>query len=454
MKIYKFMIAAFAATMALTSCTKDSVDMNGANTQPDGTRVITVSFNNTTRTYLDRDGLTPRFEEGDMILVSNGTTTKILPIYVDDKGVPTFSTILTGELTAVYPASAAVVENNVIKGVKVPAEQSGRFADANIAIAEHITDNHAYFRNATAILKFYVHYSVGVERLVIESASENIATGSKTISVGADKDMLSDNVEDETLCYVAVLPGEIQKLDITSYAPTQTESDGIVKKTYENIKIKAGQMASVFMPYYVQIGTQKWAYCNLGAFLPEEPGYYYSWGDSKGHFLNGNWEDYYFTPEAYPASDLTTNIDPMSNYDAAHVALGGKWRMPTPEECKVLTGLNPSLDEVNSKKVWRFSDDMNTLYLPVTGYYEKDQRSDIANNQGCYWTSTIFSGKDSKKAGATEHGNAIAFTISSNDYSPVFDNPQYSRFKGLSIRPFFDESKEVDIDPYKQGPNL
>ncbi|MDO4802553.1 MAG: hypothetical protein Q4A15_10350, partial [Prevotellaceae bacterium] len=312
MKIYKFMIAAFAATMALTSCTKDSADMNGANTQPDGTRVITVSFNNTTRTYLDSDGLTPRFEDGDMILVSNGITTKTLPIYMD-KGMPTFRTILTGELTAVYPASAAVVENNVIKGVKVPAEQSGRFADANIAIAEHIMDNseygnnHAVFRNATAILRFYVHHSVGVERLEIASASENIATGSKTISVGADKDMLSGNVEDETLCYVAVLPGEIQKLDITSYASKQTETDGIVKKTYNNIKIKAGQMASVFMPYYVQIGTQKWAYCNLGAFLPEEPGYYYSWGDSKGHFLNGNWEDYYFTPEAYPASDLTTN---------------------------------------------------------------------------------------------------------------------------------------------------
>lgn len=58
--------------------------------------------------------------------------------------------VLVSSCAKEIPAAAAEVKGNVIKGIRVPAEQSGRFADANIAVAEHIAD-YARFENRTAL---------------------------------------------------------------------------------------------------------------------------------------------------------------------------------------------------------------------------------------------------------------------------------------------------------------
>lgn len=108
-------------------------------------------------------------------------------------------------------------------------------------------------------------------------------------------------------------------------------------------------------PYeYVDLGLPsqlKWAKCNIGASTPEEPGLYFQWGDTQGYTAEQvgdgeglkafKWADYKFSIDGsssnfskYNASDSKTVLDPED--DAAHVNMGGNWRMPTFDEYKEL----------------------------------------------------------------------------------------------------------------------
>ena len=94
-----------------------------------------------------------------------------------------------------------------------------------------------------------------------------------------------------------------------------------------------------------------WADRNIGAATPEDSGLYFQWGDTEGYTTeqvgNGeglkafSWADYKFSIDGsssnfskYNASDSKTVLDPED--DAAHVNMGGNWRMPIFEEYKEL----------------------------------------------------------------------------------------------------------------------
>ena len=94
-----------------------------------------------------------------------------------------------------------------------------------------------------------------------------------------------------------------------------------------------------------------WANCNVGATNEEEAGLYFQWGDTQGYTAeqvgNGEglkafgWADYKFSIDGsssnlskYNASDSKKVLDPED--DAAHVNMGGNWRMPTLEEYEEL----------------------------------------------------------------------------------------------------------------------
>ena len=108
-------------------------------------------------------------------------------------------------------------------------------------------------------------------------------------------------------------------------------------------------------PYdYVDLGLPsqlKWAKCNIGATNEEESGLYFQWGDTQGYTAEqvGNeegqkaftWNDYKWSVDGsssnfskYNDSDGKTVLDLED--DAAHVNMGGNWRMPTSEELKEL----------------------------------------------------------------------------------------------------------------------
>ena len=105
---------------------------------------------------------------------------------------------------------------------------------------------------------------------------------------------------------------------------------------------------------YVDLGLPSgllWATKNIGAETPEDAGLYFQWGDTQGYTAeqvgNGeglkafSWADYKWSIDGsssnfskYNKSDGKVVLD--TEDDAAHVNMGGNWRMPTLEEYKEL----------------------------------------------------------------------------------------------------------------------
>lgn len=107
---------------------------------------------------------------------------------------------------------------------------------------------------------------------------------------------------------------------------------------------------------YVDLGLPSgtlWAKCNVGAATPAGHSLYFQWGDTQGYYydqigniagkkkFSSDWSDYKFkngdidaSPDygmtKYNATDGKLVLDLED--DAAHVNMGGSWRMPTEED--------------------------------------------------------------------------------------------------------------------------
>ena len=197
-------------------------------------------------------------------------------------------------------------------------------------------------------------------------------------------------------------------------------------------------------PSLVDLGLSvKWATCNLGASKPTENGGYYQWAGTKdvsdteiylgldncpyhtGSSSLSGWTKYNMDP-SYGIVDNKTVLEAMD--DAASVALGGKWRMPTAEEWAELNNTyNCSwtwtvIDGVNGYKVQSkksgYTD--NWIFLPAAGLRDSDDLYYVGS-VGCYWGSALF---PDDPLGA---------------YGMLFDSGYFERyfcrFYGLSVRP-------------------
>ena len=166
---------------------------------------------------------------------------------------------------------------------------------------------------------------------------------------------------------------------------------------------------------YVDLGLSvKWATCNLGASTPTEYGGYYQWAGTKDvsdESINLNWNNCpyhtgsysgsgwtkYNTNSSYGTVDNKTVLEAMD--DAASVALGGKWRMPTYEEWKELLNTDncswtwATIDGINGYKVQSkksgYTD--NWIFLPAAGYRNNDGFKYLGSSVG-YWSSSLKSG--------------------------------------------------------------
>lgn len=148
-------------------------------------------------------------------------------------------------------------------------------------------------------------------------------------------------------------------------------------------------------PDMVDMGLSvKWASFNLGAKKPEETGYGFSWGETcfiKDYVV---WESYkwcegednqitkYCNKSLYGHNGFTDSKLVLDlEDDAAHVNLGGKWRMPTIEEINELiekcTWEKGVVNEV--KGYYVIAPNNNSIFLPT------NPRNDVAN----YWSSSL-----------------------------------------------------------------
>ena len=433
MKIsFRLIIAALAATVALAACTKEitpgKVDTDPKAPAAEGSRVIAVSFAPQTKTSLANDGLQPRFNDGDSILISNGEALDTCEVKIIGKKA-TISTDLTGPLTAAYPAKLAKIKDGEFDGFDIPAMQSGKFSDANLCYAEMEgkDESSLHFENCCPVLKFYVDESIGVKSIQIAS-DLHIAGNSMKITVEAPEgktlyDVMPSEGQDKRICYVALSSKDVHSNQLKF--ETETATQGTVTRTpTNNVLLKEGHMYNAFIPYYIEVNGQKWAYCNIGAFLPEEPGYYFSWGNTQGYVYDGqNWvsapggqtvlgggftEENYAGTTGSSISGSSLKVDVTE--DAACAAWGGKWRIPTSQEYQNLfnacvgvdgydTTTKPTTGTPSAKGVYwcdsydgvagcLFCDVTSKLFFPAAGEGEDTSLLGLGSG-GIYWSNTL-----------------------------------------------------------------
>ena len=146
---------------------------------------------------------------------------------------------------------------------------------------------------------------------------------------------------------------------------------------------------------YVNLGLPsglKWATCNVGATSPEQAGLYFAWGETTGYTAEQVTSGVRaFNSASYTASAISADL--TLEQDAAHVNLGGNWRMPTKAEYQEL------LDNCNV--VWTndyngtgikgctFTSKVNgkSVFFPAAGY-GSNSSMDFVGSYGLYWSTS------------------------------------------------------------------
>ena len=479
MKTYKYLFAAFAATMALASCSKDFIGQNDTSGQSEGTRTIAVSFGPQTRTALDKgDGVTPKFVAGDEIMVANGHAAKVCSVSVDGKGNASFTTDLTGTLMAVYPVGAAKMNGDAIAGVNVSNVQDGTFANANICMAKNITGNEARFVNQTALL--CITPAAGDDTQYIEVSAEGfeIANDVPTGATyeGLDKirvDIPETDKQDKY--FVSILAPDGLTVGALTF------SDGTNVKTFTGetatAEIAAGSLYTVNnegwespapAADYVEIGGVKWATKNLGAEKETDSGHYFSWGNTDGYVYDSAFSKWVkasdhsvvlengFSQDEYPETPggkLTGEIS--SANDAATAYLGSGWRMPTSTEFQKLydacytgsydTATNPAEASVSvgkgiywctgydgAKGVLFVDESGHKLFFPAASFVTN---TTLSTNNGYYWSSTY-------------NNSTFAYHLLFNDSKVEPQNFAMPRYYGFPIRPVYGPAPGSTVEDF------
>ena len=228
----------------------------------------------------------------------------------------------------------------------------------------------------------------------------------------------------------------------------------------EDVEKEQQEEAVKTQPEAVELGLSvKWASWNLGASAPEEYGDYYAWGEIEPYYSSQSpliWKDdkpdgYAWTSYRWCNGDwnkITKYCQAnMSNFwdasgspddkmfldpedDAAHVILGGRWRMPTDEEWEELINncswTWTTINGVNGQKVTSNKSGYTDkwIFLPAAG---TRNYSELINTgpAGCYWSSSIYTLYTGRPDSAWD-----AFFNSSGVYR--YGN---ERYLGSSVRP-------------------
>ena len=141
-----------------------------------------------------------------------------------------------------------------------------------------------------------------------------------------------------------------------------------------------GDLTSFTAKYYTYEGVEyvdlglpsgtKWAVKNLGATSDNRIGNKYAWGETKSTFTKENYKFWNNDTQEYVKYTTWGSVLELED-DAAYVALGGNWRMPTKEQAEELLS--------------NCSGTIGTVFTGKNGNYiiiESDPR-----NENMFWTT-------------------------------------------------------------------
>ena len=127
---------------------------------------------------------------------------------------------------------------------------------------------------------------------------------------------------------------------------------------------------------YVDLGLSSgtmWATCNVGATKPEDQGLLFQFGRVDG-YKYGDKNNKFTTDDQITTSGKVYKTNEILDLadDAAHVNMGGAWRMPTSYELQELIN-NTTYDvaTINGVKGMLFTSNINNkrLFIPFAGYW-------------------------------------------------------------------------------------
>ena len=165
----------------------------------------------------------------------------------------------------------------------------------------------------------------------------------------------------------------------------------------------AKEIGSESVPEAIDLGLSvKWARVNLGATAPEDYGDYFSWGETSPK-SSYNWSDYSFGQSKNgPFSKYVLDVELGTvdhktvldlEDDAAHIILGGDWRMPTKEEVEELMN-NCSWSWTTRNGIPGYCVTSNksrysgvSIFLPANGMFGSSSVSK-AGTEGHYWSAS------------------------------------------------------------------
>ena len=195
---------------------------------------------------------------------------------------------------------------------------------------------------------------------------------------------------------------------------------------------------------YVDLGLPSgtmWATCNVGASKPEDEGLLFQFGRVDGYKYGGknhkfrtieqNMQD---TGDEYTSVTTsgkkykTNEILDLSD-DAAHINMGGIWRMPTNDELQeLIDNTTQKVKTINEVQGMMFTSNINEhqLFIPFVGYwYEEDGGFIESGSYAFVWSSQVF---------PFHVGTAYLLYCSSSDNANIYF---YSRSSAFSVRGVF-----------------
>ena len=158
---------------------------------------------------------------------------------------------------------------------------------------------------------------------------------------------------------------------------------------------------------YVDLGLPSgtmWATCNVGADKLEDQGLLFQWGRTDGYKYGDNNNQFrintqnkqdtgdFYIPQT--TSRKIYNVGDILDFedDAAHVHMGGKWRMPTNDELQeLIDNTTQKVEIINEVQCMLFTSIINgcQLFIPFGGWWFSDKYYNVGQ-YAVMWSSQVL----------------------------------------------------------------